>query len=128
MEVVIGDTPLPMADVLDLAPLIERKQHDYHEPICRHIKVYVSAEKRIVECRSCNAVLDPIDYLLKLAMDDAMRRQWKERIEKMREQTSVHAPGVGADLLRCKASPGGRWTVQITNKPEAVTCRQCRAR
>lgn len=57
----MADDPQPKGTVVPFA--LARRRKGY----CEHIPVYVVEETRMLECRSCGAMVDPFDYMWKWA-------------------------------------------------------------
>ena len=51
-------------------------------PFCRHASTVIDDRARVVECKSCKAVLDPFDLLSRLASQE---EHWRYRAAEVRE-------------------------------------------
>jgi hypothetical protein len=65
-----------VSDVISLADErakrcdLDVKERDYTKPVCRHLRVLVSEDEHLVECRDCKAKLDPHRVLLGFAKEE----------------------------------------------------------
>lgn len=70
-----------------------------HPDFCYHRPVEVDENKRVVTCKLCGAVLDPIEVLLRLARGEERMLATTEKLRAMRAQIEV----LKAEEVRVKA-------------------------
>ncbi|MDR3437156.1 cell division protein ZapB [Telmatospirillum sp.] len=81
------DTP-KVVTMADFRPSVRRKAARYNT--CRHTRIMIDTEHRLLECRDCGAVVEPIEYLMKCAVLEesvyATVQQLRKEVEELKAE------------------------------------------
>lgn len=122
-------------NVILFEPGLEMTPRTKMKPMCKHMKVLVDEQSRMIECRSCNAVIDPFDFLwrwankrLRFHRTVAHLSDERKELTKMIDELKRQERNAKGRLKRAEGKLGQKW-VRLSRKSRdgeyLFVCRYC---